>query len=271
MRRLSNDAARRIAVAAQGLAAARPTGRVDRRHFRRVIDRIGVLQLDSVNVLERSHYLPVFSRLGPYRKAAVDEFTTRRGEMFEYWGHAASLLPAARYRLFHWRMKAMRPGDRVRAVMAEHPDYIETVHDEIVARGPLTVSDLSDPGSRTGPWWGHGKGKTALDWLFATGRIASYRNGNFGRVYDLPERVIEQRHLADPLDEVPAYRELLLLAAQHHGSGRDATWPTTTGYIWRRLAGLSPSWCPRAGSMRWSSTAGRNRRSWIPPRGYRAG
>jgi hypothetical protein len=94
------------------------------------------------------------------------------------------------------------------------------VREEISSRGPLTVSDLSDPGDRTGPWWGHGKGKTALDWLFAKGSIAAYRNGNFGRMYDLPARVILSAHLdAAPVPEREAYRELLLLAARHHGVG----------------------------------------------------
>lgn len=220
MRRLSNDQARRIAVAAQGLAEPRPEGRIDRRHYRRLVDRIGLLQLDSVNVLQRSHYLPVWSRLGAYPIDGLDHFTARSGEMYEYWGHVASLLPSARYPLFRWRMDAIRPWPRVQRVIDEHPEYVEMVFDEIVAHGPLTVTDLSDPGARTGPWWGHGKGKTALDWLFSKGRIAAYRNGNFGRLYDLPERVIPAEHLEAPIPErTDAYRELLLLAARHHGVG----------------------------------------------------
>jgi uncharacterized protein YcaQ len=220
MRRLSRDQARRIALAAQGLAEPRPGGRIDRRHFRRVLGRIGVLQLDSVNVLQRSHYLPVWSRLGAYSIDSLDRFTARSGEMYEYWGHVASLLPVARYPLFRWRMDATTPGPRVQRVIEDHPDYIEMVFDEIARHGPLTVSDLSDPGARTGPWWGHGKGKTALDWLFSKGRIAAYRNGNFGRLYDLPDRVIAAEYLKAPApDRIDAFRELLLLAARHHGVG----------------------------------------------------
>jgi len=162
----------------------------------------------------------VWSRLGAYPIASLDHFTARSGEMYEYWGHVASLLPVARYPLFRWRMDAIRPWPRVQRVMDEHPGYVEMVFEEIAAHGPLTVSDLSDPGARTGPWWGHGKGKTALDWLFSKGRIAAYRNASFGRLYDLPERVIPAEHLEAPAPErTDAYRELLLLAARHHGVG----------------------------------------------------
>lgn len=220
MRQLSNSQARRIALAAQGFSDPRPTGRVDRRHFRRIIERIGLLQLDSVNVLQRSHYLPMWSRLGPYPTDALDEFTARSGEMFEYWGHVASLLPVELHRLLRWRMEQMTPGPRTSKMLRDHPEYLESVLAEIAEHGPLTVSELSDPGSRTGPWWGHGKGKIALDWLFSIGKLTAYRNGNFGRLYDLPERVIAVQHLntSTPTKE-QAFRELLLLSAKHHGVG----------------------------------------------------
>lgn len=220
MRELSNSQARRIALAAQGFADPRPPGRLDRRHFRRVIKRIGLLQLDSVNVLQRSHYLPMWSRLGPYSVAALNEFTARSGEMFEYWGHEASLLPVELHRLFRWRMEELEPWRRVKDMIGGHPDYVPAVLAEITENGPLTVSDLSDPGGRTGPWWGHGKGKTALDWLFAKGEITAYRNANFGRIYDLPSRVVAAEHLnATAPTKEKAFRELLMLSAEHHGVG----------------------------------------------------
>jgi uncharacterized protein YcaQ len=223
MRQLSIGQARRIALGAQGFADPRPAGRIDRRHFRRVIDRIGLLQLDSVNVLQRSHYLPMWSRLGPYSTELLDKYTAHSGEMFEYWGHVASLLPVELHRLLRWRMQAVQPGPRTRAVIEQHPDYLDSVLAEITAHGPLTVSDLSDPGTRTGPWWGHGKGKVALDWLFARGDITAYRNGNFVRIYDLPQRVIAPQHLDGPTPtREEAYRELLLLSAKHHGVGTAA-------------------------------------------------
>lgn len=218
MRTLSLDVARRVALGAQGFAEARPTGRIDVRHFRRVIDRIGVLQLDSVNVLARSHYLPVLARLGPYDTAALDRFTAGSGEMFEYWGHVASLIPSQRHRLFRWRMETMKPWGSVRKLAEEHPGYVEAVFQEVRDRGPLTVSDLEDGGARTGPWWGYARGKHALEWLFTRGRITAFRGPNFERRYDLPERVLPAKHLeADPVGEEEAHRELLLLAARHHG------------------------------------------------------
>ncbi len=220
MRKLSSSQARRIALAAQGFSDPRPKGRVDRRHFRRVIDRIGLLQLDSVNVLQRSHYLPMWSRLGPYPIEALDQFTARSGEMFEYWGHVASLLPVEVHRLLRWRMEELEPWRRVKDMIGGHPDYVPSVLAEIAEHGPLTVSDLSDPGARTGPWWGHGKGKTALDWLFSKGQITAYRNGNFGRLYDLPGNVIPAEHLNSPApSKEEAFRELLVLSARHHGVG----------------------------------------------------
>lgn len=173
-----------------------------------------------MNVLERSHYLPVFSRLGSYDKAALDRFTVESGEVFEYWGHAASLLPVELYPYMRYKMAGHRPWHRVQALMESHPEYIEAVYDEIAERGPLSVSELSDPGNRKGSWWGWGEGKTALEWLFGVGRITGYRRANFARVYDLPERVIAPQHLQAPaVPEQDAYRHLLRLAARHFALG----------------------------------------------------
>lgn len=218
MKRIPLERVRRIALGAQGFAAARPGGRVDVRHFRRVMTSVGVLQLDSVNVIARSHYLPVLARLGPYDVAALDRFTSRSGEIFEYWVHMASLAPVEQYPLFRWRMDAMESWSRVEQLQQEHPGYLEAVLDEVAERGPLGVSDLADPGSRTGPWWGYGRGKIALEWLFAKGQIAAYRVGSFKRMYDLPERVIPAPYLdADPVRPADAQRQLLLQASRHLG------------------------------------------------------
>jgi uncharacterized protein YcaQ len=218
MKRLSADTARRIALAAQGFADPRPAGRVDVRHFRRVVRRIGLLQLDSVNVVSRSHYLPVLARLGPYDPAALDLFTSASGEMFEYWGHVASLLASRHHRLFRWRMDEMQPWPSVRKLAADHPDYIEEVYEAVAAHGPLRTAELEDPGNRTGPWWGYARGKHALEWLFARGRVTAYRDKNFHRLYDLPRRVVPPRHLdADTPPKDEALRTLLLLSARHHG------------------------------------------------------
>jgi hypothetical protein len=220
MRRISLDRARRIAVGAQGFTAPRPAGRVDVRHFRRVMGDVGLLQLDSVNVIARSHYLPVLARLGTYDQDALDRYTARSGELFEYWAHAACLVPVEQHALFRWRMEGMRPWSRVQALEDEHPGYLATVLAEVAEQGPVAVSDLDDPGARTGSWWGYGKGKIALEWLFATGRIAAYRAGGFRRLYDLPDRVIPAVHLkAEAVELLDAYRELLVQAVRHHGVG----------------------------------------------------
>ena len=219
-RTLTNDQARRIALGAQGFDTSRPTGRVDVRHFRRVLDRVGLLQLDSVNVLERSHYLPVFSRLGPYDRRAFDRWTTSSGELFEYWGHEASLIPSGRYPMFRFRMGEMKPWGSVRRLVEEQPGYIDGVLEQVANRGPLTVADLEDAGERGGPWWGYAPGKHALEWLFASGRVTAYRSPTFGRRYDMPERVLPESALeAQALDRTEAYRTLLVDAARHHGVG----------------------------------------------------
>ncbi len=220
MRKLRLDQARRAALGAQGLNRQIPSGRVDRRHFRRVFDDIGLLQLDSVNVLERSHYLPMFARLGDYAKADLDAFTVTSGEIFEYWGHEASLLPVSLYPYFRHRMESHRPWRRVQTLIDEHPGYVDIVYEEIAERGPLTVGDLTDPGSRKGSWWGGGDGKIALEWLFGSGRITAYRTKNFTRVYDLPERVIPAHHYgAGTVPRAEAYRHLLALSVRHHAVG----------------------------------------------------
>ena len=222
-RTLTNDQARRIALGAQGFTTPRPTGRVDIRHFRRVLDRVGLLQLDSVNVLERSHYLPMFSRLGPYDRAAFDRWTVSSGELFEYWGHEASLIPVGRYPMFRFRMGEMQPWGSVRRLLDERPGYVEGVLEQVAERGPLTVADLDDAGERGGPWWGYAPGKHALEWLFASGRVTAYRSPTFGRRYDLPERVIPAALLGgSPPDRTEAYRTLLVDAARHHGIGTAA-------------------------------------------------
>ncbi|MGH9054009.1 MAG: winged helix-turn-helix domain-containing protein [Acidimicrobiia bacterium] len=222
--RLTAAQARRLALGAQGFADPRPTRKVDVRHLRRVLGRTGLVQLDSVNVLVRSHYLPVFARLGGYGRDKLDRWLYRSGEMFEYWGHGTSVLPVGLHPLLRYRMRSWEPGPRTRRVMQEHPGYIESVLEEVARRGPLSVTDLEEPGRRSGPWWGLSKGRTALDWLFARGRLAvRERLPSFVLVYDLPERVLPREVLA--AEDVPreeATRRLLLLAARCCGVGTAA-------------------------------------------------
>jgi len=218
MRRLTIDQARRIAIAAQGLNESRPK-RVDVRHFRKVLQRTKVVQLDSVNVAVRAHYMPFFSRLGSYDRNALDRWINS-DEMFEYWAHEASVLPTADLPLLRFRMDQESQGSRVLEVQKNHPGYVDEVLAEVRRHGPMTVSDLREPGERTGPWWGHGKGKVALDHLYGQGLVTRRgRTPNFVSIYDLPERVFTPELLAEVVPTDEAHRQLLVKAAQAHGVG----------------------------------------------------
>jgi uncharacterized protein YcaQ len=219
MRTLTLPQARRIALAAQGFNRPRPTGRVDVRHFRRVLSQIHLLQLDSVNVAVRAHYMPMFSRLGLYDREGLDDWINGP-EMFEYLAHVASVMPTADLPMLRHRMRDRKVYNRTRELMRTHPEYFDQVYEEVAEHGPLTVSDLSDPGSRTGPWWGHGRGKVALDGLYVTGRLTIRgRTSNFVSIYDLPERVFSRELLAIEMTSEQAQREMVLRGASAHGVG----------------------------------------------------
>jgi uncharacterized protein YcaQ len=214
-----------VALAAQGFADGRPPGRIDRRHLRRVIGRTALLQLDSVDVLARAHYVPAYSRLGPYPARILDEMAWgRRAELFEYWGHEASLLPFAMHPLLRWRMERARRGrawGHVVRIAAERPELVARVRDEVAARGPLRAADLDDGArARRGAWWDRSDAKRALEWLFWTGELAVAGREGFVRRYDLPERVLPAAVLAAPTPSEPeAHRALLLRAARSLGVG----------------------------------------------------
>lgn len=214
--------ARRMGIAAAGLAGARPSGRVDVRHYRKVLKNTGLVQLDSVNVLARAHYVPFFSRLGAYSPSHLDRWLWQSGEMFEYWGHERSLIPIRHRPLFVHRMRGPVRG-WVESVNYDNPDYVQEVYREVVAKGPLRPTDLKEPGSSGGSWWGHSMGKRALEWLFWKGKVTVTRQPDFIRWFDLPERV----HPAGVLDEPPieereAHRRLLRLAVGRCGVGTAA-------------------------------------------------
>jgi uncharacterized protein YcaQ len=216
---LSNAQAKRIALAAQGFADPRPTGRVDRRHLRRVFDRIGLIQIDSVNVLVRSQELPLFARLGPHARTLIDD-AVRDGELFEYWVHEASLVPTDQYHLHRWRMREPFPWPSFRRRVEKMGPYIEEVYQRVVEEGPLVAGDVKTQGGPRG-WWEYDDGKTALAALFYQGRItARRRSHDFARVYDLPERMLPAEVLARPaLPEHEARKELLVLGARYQGVG----------------------------------------------------
>ncbi len=230
---LSAAQARRAAIAAQGLAAPRPRGRVDVRHLRRALDRVGIVQLDSVNVFSRSHYMPLFSRLGPYPRETLDQLTVHqdgqngrarpdRRELFEYWGHEASLIPIDMQPLLRWRMARadQLAWTGVARVAKDEPGLVRRVLELVRDEGPLRAAAIGSPKRvrRAGEMWNWNAGKKALEYLFFSGQVTAERRVNFERLYDLPERVLPAAVLAMPTPpEAEAQRELLLFAARRLG------------------------------------------------------
>jgi uncharacterized protein YcaQ len=219
--------ARRIALASQGFTDRRlgaAGGRVDRRHLHRVLDRVDVVQVDSVNVLVRSQEMPLFSRLGPHRRDLWHQAMSA-GEVFEYWDHEASLLPVELWPAMQWRMQpelgTMWPTTR--AIYDERPDYVESVYEEVREHGPLQAGALASPGEKRDGMWGRTDGKRALEFLFAMGRITARRHPTtFARIYDTVERSIpEAVRLAPPLSVDDAHRELLDRAGRALGVATD--------------------------------------------------
>lgn len=220
--------ARRIALAAQGFGARRSVSVSPWPRAAEAVRRMQLLQIDSVSTLVRAHYLPLFSRIGNYSREALDRraFAPKRRDYFEYWAHEASLLPLELHPLMRWRMA------RAAAHVAERPwfkrfgednrDYIRAVLKEIADHGPMTVDALSDPGERTGPWWGWRLGKGAVEYLFRTGAVTTVGRRGFERVYDLTERAIPADILALPTPAEPdAIRELARRSAIALGIGTE--------------------------------------------------
>lgn len=203
MREIGLRQARRIALAAQGFVDPRPNGRVDVRHFRRVVDRVNLVQLDSVNVLARAHYLPFYSRLGPYPRQALDAWLWRSGELFEYWGHEASLIPLRDRPLFAYRMNGGWHWPSVDRMMSEHPELVARVLSAVREEGPVRTGEIDDQG-RNGSWWGWSDTKLALEYLFLTGQVTVYDRPNFTRMYEVPERVHPHALEWEPVDEETA-------------------------------------------------------------------
>jgi hypothetical protein len=218
---VSLASARRIALAAQGFASPRPSGRVDRRHLRKVLDHIGLIQIDSVNVLARSQELTLFSRLGNHPRSLIPD-ATADGELFEYWCHEASHLPTSMHRLVRWRMEDARNGTMwpgLQRFAKSKSQFVQEVRDRVFNDGPLVAGDVK---TRTGPkgsWWDWDDGKAALEYLFWTGEITAQRRPNdFARMYFAPQHVLPKEVLkAKTPTEFEARSELLLLAAKSLG------------------------------------------------------
>lgn len=223
--KLSLHMARRIALAAQGFADPRPAGPIDRRHLNRVLARLGLLQIDSVSAVVRAHYMPVFSRLGPYPMSLIDDAASgwKKRRLFEYWAHEASFLPVQTWPLMTWRMERARANDDMEIYkgLARWADgkrgFIDEIFAEVKARGPIAASAI-DGAKGKGGWWGWSDEKHAFEWLFWAGLITTHSRRGFERLYDLPERVIPPEIFNAPAPRPEdAHRELLRLSARALG------------------------------------------------------
>ena len=226
-RKLSLARARRIALAAQGFARPRPARPPSINALEALVARLGVLQLDSVNVFCRSHYMPVFSRLGPYDRARLDRIAghgtgkiDRR--LIEYWAHEASLIPVDLQPLFRWRMADVdgEAWGSISRIVREQPELVAETLALVAADGPIRARDTGAvrPPPRPGHMWNWHEGKVALEHLFFTGQITAARRVNFERLYDITERVLPECTQARPTPaHSDAQRELVRVAARALG------------------------------------------------------
>jgi uncharacterized protein YcaQ len=235
---LSPALARRVALAAQGFGRAAPrnaspsTGTAEGRapapapglrQLDALVNRLQLLQVDSVNVFERSHYLPAFSRLGSYDKAVLDRLlAAKTGRYTEYWAHEASILPLDTWPLFRWRMQAYRADAEADTAHWSHANraMLEWLRAELAEKGPLPASEIEhDANKRSGPWWGWSDVKTGLEVLFRWGEVVSGGRSRFERVYALPEQVLPAELLGREVSRADAHRALIARAARAHGVG----------------------------------------------------
>lgn len=208
--------ARRITLAAQGFGARLPD-RSTAKHVRKILDRLGLFQIDSVNVLTRAHYLPAFSRLGGYDRKLLERDawgSTRQRRLFEYWAHEASLLPLYLHPLLRWRMARAERGEigylGLQRFAAERLSEAQAVLERITAEGPMAAADFENGSSRSG-WWEWSHVKHALEWLFWSGRITTAtRRGSFARVYDLTDRVLPKAILDLPTPDAASAQRILI-------------------------------------------------------------
>ncbi len=220
--KISLGLARRIALAAQGFADPRPSGQPDRRHFARVLSRTGLFQIDSVSAVVRAHYMPLYSRLGPYPFSLLDNAAiSRKRAIFEYWAHEASYLPVETWPLLRWRMERAERGEEMYPGLAKwgraHSALIDDIYRRVVAEGPIAASSI-EGNKGTGGWWGWSDAKHAFEWLFWAGRITTAHRRGFERFYDLPERVLPPSIVDRPTpSSQDAHRELLRISARAHG------------------------------------------------------
>ena len=218
-----------MALAAQGFSLQQRDAPVTWARMAPAIARLNLLQIDSVNVLIRSHYLPLYSRLGPYPRATLDarSFQQPKRALFEAWAHEASLLPLDLHPLMRWRMARARAGNGTYAGMdrfgQEERAYLRKVLDFVRRNGPTVASAVPGGGKAEGGWWGWSRGKLAVETLFDQGLLTTATRQGFERVYDIPERVIPAETLDLPTPpEDDAIRQLMALSARALGIGTEA-------------------------------------------------
>jgi uncharacterized protein YcaQ len=227
-RTLSIEEARRVVLRAQGFGERSPV-RLTRRHLLATSKRIGMLQIDSVNILMRAHYFPLYSRLGAYPVELLDEasYSSKRRFFFEYWGHEACLLPMEVFPLLRWRMERARnfvgTWTRLARFAKSNQDFIDRVFEVVREHGPASAGEIARHVKEERPrgsrgWWGWTESKTALEFLFWGGRITTATRRNFARIYDLTERVIPPEILAlETPSPADAQRQLIVMAARALG------------------------------------------------------
>ena len=222
---LSQAQARRIALAAQGFTDPRPRGVPDARALSRVLGRIGLIQIDSVNVLSRAQYLPLYSRLGPYPRDLLDRAAGKAPRrLVEYWAHEASLVPVTTMPFLRWRMARAHTEawGGPRRIAVERPELVKQVLADVRAHGPVTSRGIDDDMERSQDYnwgWNWSDVKRALEFLFYAGDVTvAGRNSQFERLYDVPERVLPAAVVATPTPSPEeAHRELVRIAARAHG------------------------------------------------------
>lgn len=227
--RLTLAQARRVALRAQGLDRPRPERPVTAQAFGRLVERVGLVQIDSVNVVARAHLVPAFSRLGPYDTALVDRVSGRAPRrLVEAWAHEASYVPTATWPLLGWRRRAYleHAWSTIASTPRAHPAELADVRAFVAERGPVTAREVHDALDHERPdrvdWgWNWTVAKRVLEFLFFTGEVSvARRTSTFERAYDLTGRVVPADVLARPEpDEADAVRALVEIGARAHGVG----------------------------------------------------
>jgi len=243
---LSIADARALALAAQGFDTPRPASKATQRHVNSLISHLGVIQIDSVNVLVRSQELPLFSRLGNHDRNAIPKATESQ-KIFEYWGHEAAHLPVEIHPLFRWKMEAARLGKArhwgLTSFYDDNKAFVKRMLKHVETNGPTTARELSTRTEKRGAdkksWWDWDESKTALEYLFLTGQLMSRGRGtDFARIYDMPERVLPQRVFDAPTPtEHSARKQLLVRSAIAQGV---ATATDLADYYRQKPAAVKP-------------------------------